>query len=147
SRRGTAAAGTRTRPASSCAARSRRSATASCRKSRRPSPLASRPDPSGALLVDKPPGPTSHDVVAFVRRTLGTSRVGHTGTLDPLATGLLVVLVGHGTRMAQFLAADEKEYVADVRLGIATPTYDAASLADAVRYPISDIRYPMDAEI
>ena len=97
----------------------------------------------GALLVDKPAGPTSHDVVAFVRRALKTSRVGHTGTLDPLATGLLVVLVGQATRMAQFLAADEKEYLADVRLGASTPTYDAASLADAVRYPISDTRYPI----
>jgi tRNA pseudouridine55 synthase len=103
--------------------------------------------PIGALLVDKPPGPTSHDVVAFVRRALRTPRVGHTGTLDPLATGLLVVLVGPATRMAQFLTADEKEYVADVRLGIATPTYDAASVADGVRYPISDARYPMDAEV
>ena len=102
---------------------------------------------SGALLLDKPPGPTSHDIVAFVRRTLKTSRAGHTGTLDPLATGLLVVLVGHATRLAQFLVADEKEYVADVRLGIATPTYDAASLADAVRCPMADGRWPMDVEL
>ena len=94
----------------------------------------------GALLVDKPPGPTSRDVVAFVRRTLKTPRVGHTGTLDPLATGLLVVLVGQATRTAQFLAADEKEYVADVRLGVSTPTYDAASLPAGVRYPIADVR-------
>ena len=78
---------------------------------------------AGALLVDKPPGPTSHDIVAVVRRALKTPRVGHTGTLDPLATGLLVVLVGAATRLARFLAADEKEYLADVRLGIATPTY------------------------
>src|SRR5688572_27495820 len=83
---------------------------------------------NGALLVDKPSGPTSHDVVAFVRRTLKTPRVGHTGTLDPLATGLLVLLVGHATRVAQFLATDEKEYVADVRLGLATPTYDKQGL-------------------
>ena len=82
----------------------------------------------GALLVDKPSGPTSHDVVAFVRRTLKTPRVGHTGTLDPLATGLLVLLVGHATRLAQFLVTDEKEYVADVRLGLATATYDAQGL-------------------
>jgi tRNA pseudouridine55 synthase len=102
---------------------------------------------NGALLVDKPPGPTSHDIVAFVRRTLKISRVGHTGTLDPLATGLLVVLVGHATRLAQFLVADEKEYVADVRLGIATPTYDAASLADGVRAPTSDVRRPTDPEL
>ena len=84
----------------------------------------------GALLVDKPGGPTSHDIVSFVRRVLKTKRVGHTGTLDPLATGLLVMLVGHATRLAQFLVADEKEYIAEVRLGIATPTYDAQSLGE-----------------
>jgi tRNA pseudouridine55 synthase len=84
----------------------------------------------GALLIDKPCGPTSHDVVAFVRRTLKTPRAGHTGTLDPLATGLLVLLVGQATRLAQFLSGDDKEYVADIRLGLATPTYDAASLAE-----------------
>jgi tRNA pseudouridine55 synthase len=83
---------------------------------------------AGALLIDKPAGPTSHDIVAFVRRTLKVDRAGHTGTLDPLATGLLIVLVGTATRLARFIAADEKEYIADVRLGIATPTYDAASL-------------------
>jgi tRNA pseudouridine55 synthase len=98
---------------------------------------------AGALLIDKPPGPTSHDVVAVVRRVLKTSRVGHTGTLDPLATGLLVVLVGAATRLAQFLAADEKEYVADIRLGVSTPTYDAASAADGVACPMSDVRYPI----
>jgi tRNA pseudouridine55 synthase len=87
----------------------------------------------GALLVDKPAGPTSHDVVAFTRRLLQTTRVGHTGTLDPLATGLLVMLVGPATRLSQFLVIDEKEYLADIRLGIATPTYDAASLDQAVQ--------------
>src|SRR5215510_6098717 len=85
----------------------------------------------GALLVDTPSGPTSHDIVGFVRRILKTSRVGHTGTLDPLATGLLVLLVGHATRLSQFLVSDEKEYIADIRLGVATPTYDAASLDEA----------------
>ena len=100
----------------------------------------------GALLIDKPAGPTSHDVVAFVRRVLRVDRAGHTGTLDPLATGLLVLLVGSATRLAQFLAADEKEYLADVRLGVATVTYDAASLSD-VRDRISDIRYPTIAEV
>jgi tRNA pseudouridine55 synthase len=80
------------------------------------------------LVVDKPAGPTSHDVVARVRRALGEKRVGHTGTLDPLATGVLVLLVGRATRLAQFLTGEEKEYVADVRLGIATPTYDAEGL-------------------
>jgi tRNA pseudouridine55 synthase len=101
---------------------------------------------AGALLIDKPSGPTSHDIVAFVRRTLKVERAGHTGTLDPLATGLLVVLVGSATRLAQFLAADEKEYVAEVRLGVATPTYDAASLSDA-RGPRTEVRGPNDAEI
>ena len=80
---------------------------------------------NGALIVDKPAGPTSHDVVARVRRAIGIPRIGHTGTLDPLATGVLPLVVGRATRLAQFLTADEKEYVAGVRLGCATPTYDA----------------------
>lgn len=87
---------------------------------------------TGALLIDKPSGPTSHDIVAFVRRTLHVDRAGHTGTLDPLATGLLIVLVGSATRLAQFLATDEKEYVAEIRLGLATRTYDRASLDEAL---------------
>lgn len=91
-----------------------------------------RTDLTGALLVDKPAGPTSHDIVAVVRRALKIQRIGHTGTLDPLATGLLVLLIGPATRLAQFVATDEKEYIADVRLGIATPTYDAASRPDDV---------------
>ncbi len=102
---------------------------------------------AGALLIDKPSGPTSHDVVAVLRRTLKTPRVGHTGTLDPLATGLLVMLIGGATRLAQFLATDEKEYVADIRLGLATPTYDAASLAEGVRSPMDDGRWAMDADL
>ena len=87
----------------------------------------------GALLVDKPSGPTSHDVVAVARRALKTRGIGHTGTLDPLASGLLVLLIGHATRLARFLVTDEKEYIADVRLGISTPTYDAQSLEEAFR--------------
>lgn len=102
---------------------------------------------NGALLVDKPSGPTSHDIVGFTRRLLKTKRVGHTGTLDPLATGLLVMLVGHATRLSQFLVSDTKEYVADIRLGVATATYDAASLSSDSRYPIGDIRYPTHGEI
>jgi len=81
----------------------------------------------GALLVDKPSGPTSHDVVAVARRALKTPGIGHTGTLDPLATGLLVLLIGHATRLARFLVTDEKEYLADVRLSQATETYDSLS--------------------
>ncbi len=78
----------------------------------------------GALIIDKPAGMTSHDVVASVRRILGERRVGHTGTLDPFATGVLVVLVGRATRLAQFLSGAEKEYEAVIRLGYATDTGD-----------------------
>jgi tRNA pseudouridine55 synthase len=80
---------------------------------------------NGVLVVDKPAGPTSHDVVARVRRAIGITQIGHTGTLDPLATGVLPLVVGRATRLAQFLTIDEKEYVAGVRLGYATATYDA----------------------
>jgi tRNA pseudouridine55 synthase len=80
---------------------------------------------NGVLVVDKPLGPTSHDVVARVRRAIGISRIGHTGTLDPLATGVLPLVVGRATRLAQFLTNDEKEYIAAIRLGYATATYDA----------------------
>ena len=80
---------------------------------------------NGVLVVDKPAGPTSHAVVARVRRAIGIARVGHTGTLDPLATGVLPLVVGRATRLAQFLTAGEKEYEAAIRLGAATRTYDA----------------------
>jgi tRNA pseudouridine55 synthase len=80
---------------------------------------------NGVLVVDKPSGPTSHDVVGRVRRALGTRRIGHTGTLDPLATGVLPLVVGRATRLAQFLSSDDKEYLADVQFGVATTTYDA----------------------
>ncbi|MBA3769208.1 MAG: tRNA pseudouridine(55) synthase TruB [Blastocatellia bacterium] len=79
---------------------------------------------NGVLVIDKPAGITSHDVVSKVRRALGTRRVGHTGTLDPFATGVMVVLVGNVTRLAQFLDRDEKEYVAEVRFGYETDTGD-----------------------
>lgn len=77
------------------------------------------------MLIDKPAGPTSHDVVQRVRRAAGTRAVGHTGTLDPFATGLLVVLVGRATRLARFVESDRKTYQADVRLGVRTDTEDA----------------------
>jgi tRNA pseudouridine55 synthase len=87
----------------------------------------------GLLIIDKPPGLTSHDVVARVRRVMSERRVGHTGTLDPFATGVLVVLVGRATRLAQFLSGAAKEYEAVVRLGYATDTGDltGARLAGA----------------
>lgn len=78
----------------------------------------------GILIIDKPAGFTSHDVVNRVRRILKTRRVGHTGTLDPFATGVLVLLVGKATRLAQFLDKDEKEYSATMRFGFETETGD-----------------------
>lgn len=81
--------------------------------------------PHGLLLIDKPAGITSHDVVARVRRALGTRKVGHAGTLDPAATGLLLVGVGDATRLLTYLIGDDKEYEATIRLGIATDTEDA----------------------
>ncbi len=93
---------------------------------------------NGVLVVDKPSGPTSHDVVGRVRRALGTRRVGHTGTLDPLATGVLPLVVGRATRLAQFLSSDDKEYLADVTFGVSTSTYDAlgSEVSDEPKRPI-----------
>src|ERR1700733_10039517 len=85
-----------------------------------------RPAPiDGALVVDKPRGRTSHDVVDAVRRLLGFRQVGHLGTLDPLATGVLVLLLGRATRFAQFYGARRKRYDSTFRFGFATDTYDA----------------------
>jgi tRNA pseudouridine55 synthase len=78
----------------------------------------------GVLIIDKPAGITSHDVVAQVRHILHERRIGHTGTLDPFATGVLAILVGRATRLAQFLVGLEKEYEAVIRLGYATDTGD-----------------------
>ena len=78
---------------------------------------------SGILVVDKPAGMTSHDVVQRVRRVLGTRAVGHTGTLDPFATELLVVLVGPATRLARFVSAPRNAYLATSRLG-SRPSHD-----------------------
>ncbi|HEX8773304.1 MAG TPA: tRNA pseudouridine(55) synthase TruB [Pyrinomonadaceae bacterium] len=78
----------------------------------------------GILIIDKPAGLTSHDVVARVRRILRERRVGHTGTLDPFATGVLVILVGRATRLAQFLSGADKEYEALIRFGYMTETGD-----------------------
>ena len=91
--------------------------------------------PDGLVVVDKPSGWTSHDVVARLRRLAGTRRVGHAGTLDPMATGVLVVGVGRATRLLGHLAAHDKDYDATIRLGVATTTDDAEgevlSTADA----------------
>ena len=81
---------------------------------------------TGVLVVDKPAGMTSHDVVAVVRRALSTRRVGHTGTLDPDATGVLICCVGDATRLVRFLQDSPKTYEAEMVLGLATTTQDAA---------------------
>ncbi len=84
-----------------------------------------RPRPDGVLVIDKPRGPTSHDVVARLRRVLGVKRIGHAGTLDPMASGVLVVLVGEATKLAPYLTAQDKRYTARVVLGVGTDTLDA----------------------
>jgi tRNA pseudouridine55 synthase len=78
----------------------------------------------GLLILDKPEGPTSHDIVARIRRLFRSPRVGHTGTLDPMATGVLPLVLGKATRLARFLSSDRKRYEAVVQLGQATATYD-----------------------
>ena len=79
---------------------------------------------NGVLIMDKPPGLTSHDVVSRVRRVLGQRAVGHVGTLDPMATGVLPIVLGTMTRLAQFYLTAEKGYVGVIRFGFATDTYD-----------------------
>ncbi len=90
--------------------------------------LAAPPSPpaSGVLVLDKPPGPTSHDAVARIRRALGTREVGHAGTLDPMATGVLVVAVGEATKLVPWLTAERKRYRASIAFGAETDTLDAA---------------------
>jgi len=107
-------------------------------------------DPEGLLLVDKPGGMTSHDVVDVVRRTLRTRKVGHAGTLDPMATGLLVLGVGRATRLLRFLGDLPKTYEGSARLGVETTTLDADGDTTAER-PVSstedDVRSAMTALI
>jgi tRNA pseudouridine55 synthase len=98
---------------------------------------------SGLLIVDKPSGWTSHDVVAKIRKLAGTKRVGHAGTLDPLATGVLVVGVEKATRLLGYLALAEKEYAATIRLGQTTDTDDA----DGVVIESVPVRHLDEAEL
>ena len=110
------------------------------------SPPADSPDagpPEGALVIDKPRGLTSHDVVGALRRALGQPRIGHTGTLDPIATGVLLVLLGRATRLAQFVSGAEKTYLAHVALTGETATDDATG----VMVPGSSAGTPARAEI
>lgn len=90
-----------------------------------PTPGRRPPPPDGLLVLDKPSGWTSHDVVARVRRLVGTRKVGHAGTLDPMATGVLVIGVERATRLLTYLVGADKDYDATIRLGVATTTDDA----------------------
>src|SRR5581483_3019582 len=103
----------------------------------------SAPLMDGVLVVDKPAGPTSHDIVARARRLVGEPRVGHTGTLDPAASGVLPLVMGRATRLARFFAAAEKSYEAIIRLGYATDTDDA----EGVPGPVSPGPLPGRADI
>src|SRR5947209_1624440 len=79
----------------------------------------------GALLIDKPAGPTSHDVVDAIRRNFGIKKVGHCGTLDPNATGLLIIVLGRGTKLSERLMSDDKVYEGSMKFGETTNSYDA----------------------
>lgn len=94
----------------------------------------------GILVVNKPAGWTSHDVVAWIRRLLRIKRVGHAGTLDPLATGVLLVCVGQATRVAEYLMASPKSYRARIQLGMATDTYDVEGEIVG-RHPVPELSY------
>ena len=84
----------------------------------------------GVIVVDKPEGWTSHDVVGKMRRIANTKKIGHLGTLDPIATGVLPLVIGRATRLAQFYTRSDKIYEGTVRFGWATRTYDRAGRAD-----------------
>src|SRR5271169_6601543 len=93
-------------------------------------PRQPQPPPiDGALVIQKPRGRTSHDAVEVVRRLLGFRQIGHLGTLDPLATGVLVLLLGRATRLARFYSGRRKRYTGGFRFGFATNTYDSEGIA------------------
>ena len=99
----------------------------------------------GVLVIDKPPGITSHDVVARARHILHDRRIGHTGTLDPFATGVLVILLGKATRLSQFMTGVDKEYEAIIRLGYSTDTGDRTGTP--IPGPTAETRHWTEAEI
>src|SRR6185503_11620042 len=92
---------------------------------------------NGLLVLDKPSGLTSHDVVAIVRRATGEKSIGHLGTLDPMATGILPLLLGKYTRLAQFFGQAEKHYEGTIRFGFATDTFDAEGTATGETQPLT----------
>ena len=98
--------------------------------------------PDGVLLVDKAPGMTSHDVVALVRRRLQIKKVGHCGTLDPIATGLLLLTLGRGTKIQDLLMSEDKEYAGTLSLGATTDTQDRAGQILEER-PVPELNEPL----
>ena len=92
-------------------------------------------EPCGVLIVNKPQGPTSHDIVNKIRRLYSTKKVGHTGTLDPMATGVLVVLIGRAAKACEYSLSDRKKYTATLRLGIETDTEDTTGTV-LQEYPV-----------
>lgn len=110
---------------------------------KKPSPV------HGVVVVDKAPNMTSHDVVAKARKAIGTRRIGHAGTLDPMATGVMVLAVGEGTKLVPYLTADDKEYSAVLRLGVATDSLDAdgevVGEADVPALTVAKVQQAADA--
>jgi tRNA pseudouridine55 synthase len=100
----------------------------------------------GVLVVDKPEGLTSHDVVAVARRALGEKRIGHTGTLDPLATGVLPLACGRATRLVRFLTASDKDYDATIRFGVTTDSFDVTG-EETSRTGVCPSREALDAAV
>lgn len=102
---------------------------------------------SGVLVVDKPIGLTSHDVVQIIRRGTGIRRAGHTGTLDPRASGVLVVLIGPAVRLSEYVSASDKRYQATVRLGSSTDTYDADGVMTTNEVSVDEITEEQFTEV
>ena len=97
-------------------------------------------DPEGILLVDKPKGITSHDVVDRVRRIYRMKKVGHAGTLDPMATGLMIILVGKATKVSQYMMSMDKEYTGTMKLGEETDSQDAEGSSWSARRSPSSLK-------
>ena len=102
---------------------------------------------SGVLVVDKPIGLTSHDVVQIIRRGTGIRRAGHTGTLDPRASGVLVVLIGPAVRLSEYVSASDKRYQATVHLGSSTDTYDADGVMTTAEVSVDEITEEQFTEV
>jgi len=99
---------------------------------------------NGVLIIDKPSGVTSHDVVQRVRKILKTRRVGHLGTLDPMATGVLPLCIGKATRIGRFFPSSPKEYAGQIRFGFATSTYDREGDAEGMELPLTQNRQEIE---